>query len=51
MGCYLVVTKAAVFFFFFFFFGLAGELSLQKVSGSAAKVPSNIVKELETAKY
>ena len=39
------------FFFFFFFFGLTGELSIENVSGSAAKVSSKIVKEMETVKY
>ena len=31
--------------------GLTGELSIEKVNGSAAKVPSKTVNELETAKY
>ena len=42
MGCYLIITYQL-------FFGLSGELSMEKASGSAAKVSSKTVKELEIA--
>ena len=44
MGCYLMVTNRL-------FLCLARDLSMEKASGSAAKVPSKNVKELAIATY
>ena len=43
MGCYIWLQKRL-------FLGLTGELSIESVSRSVAKVHSKIVNELETAK-
>ena len=42
MGCYVMVTNRL-------FLGETGELSMEKASGSTAKISSNIVKNLEIA--
>ena len=44
MSCYINVTNGLLL-------GETGELSIEKASGSVAKVSSKIVKELEIAKY
>ena len=44
MGCYVMVTNRL-------FLGSAAELSMEKESGSTAKISLKNVKELEIAKY
>ena len=44
MGCYVMFTNPL-------FLGKNGELSMEKASGSTAKVSSKLFKELEKAKY